>query len=199
VLWLFAQSWLLLSASFLAGAALTWLFLLRPGRRVSASRAMPDGGGPPATADSPVAAVGAPAVESCGAVADPRHPGGARPLLSGLAPTPEFTVKGDADAMLYHAPASPAYRQVTAEVWFRTEGDAQDAGFRPWDWYARTQHAAPPAPAAPTTAAPAIRDGAGRPRIERQVAPAQYLEEGRHPGSAKPGRDSAAPAEEFAV
>jgi large subunit ribosomal protein L4 len=40
-----------------------------------------------------------------------------------------FDIKGNADSMLYHVPASRSYKQTKAEVWFATEADAEAAGF----------------------------------------------------------------------
>ena len=40
-----------------------------------------------------------------------------------------FPVKGNADSMLYHTPGSEYYDRTVAEVWFKTEEDAEAAGF----------------------------------------------------------------------
>ncbi|HSJ91250.1 MAG TPA: 50S ribosomal protein L4 [Ilumatobacter sp.] len=40
-----------------------------------------------------------------------------------------FTIKGNADSMLYHTPDSPFYDRTGAEVWFATEAAAEAAGF----------------------------------------------------------------------
>ncbi|WP_258343755.1 sunset domain-containing protein [Saccharopolyspora gregorii] len=42
-------------------------------------------------------------------------------------------VKGDFASRRYHAPDSPHYDRVVAEVWFRTEADAEEAGFQHWN------------------------------------------------------------------
>jgi len=52
-------------------------------------------------------------------------PGGSGPI--------GWTVKGNEDSMLYHAPASPAYDATIAEVWFKDEQTAAAAGFERWD------------------------------------------------------------------
>jgi hypothetical protein len=57
------------------------------------------------------------------------YPGSALPAEDGAAPSPEFTVKGNADSMLFHTTDSPSYNQTRAEAWFRTPADAQAAGF----------------------------------------------------------------------
>ncbi|MGW6277294.1 sunset domain-containing protein [Kribbella sp. NPDC055071] len=40
-----------------------------------------------------------------------------------------FTIKGNAQSMLFHTPDSPYYGRTKPEVWFRTEADAERAGF----------------------------------------------------------------------
>jgi F-type H+-transporting ATPase subunit gamma len=51
------------------------------------------------------------------------------PLPDGSAPQ-GFTIKGNADSMLYHRPDSRAYEATKAEVWFDTTENAEAAGFR---------------------------------------------------------------------
>jgi hypothetical protein len=50
----------------------------------------------------------------------------------GSAPGPEYTIKGNADSMLFHPPASPYYKRTRAEVWFRDADEARAAGFTEW-------------------------------------------------------------------
>jgi hypothetical protein len=45
------------------------------------------------------------------------------------APPDGFTIKGNAQSMLFHTPDSPYYGRTKPEVWFRTEADAEQAGF----------------------------------------------------------------------
>jgi large subunit ribosomal protein L17 len=62
---------------------------------------------------------------------DDEHPYGAgshAALEDGSEPE-GFPVKGNADSMLYHTPDSEYYDRTVAEVWFRTEEDAEKAGF----------------------------------------------------------------------
>ncbi|MBW0118965.1 sunset domain-containing protein, partial [Pseudonocardia abyssalis] len=66
-----------------------------------------------------------------------RFPGSALPSEGGAAPTPEHTIKGNADSMLYHTPESPYYGRTKAEVWFTSTADAEAAGFS--DWKRRTR------------------------------------------------------------
>ena len=44
-------------------------------------------------------------------------------------PPDGFTIKGNAQSMLFHTPESPYYGRTKPEVWFRTEADAENAGF----------------------------------------------------------------------
>jgi hypothetical protein len=44
-------------------------------------------------------------------------------------PPDGFTIKGNAQSMLFHTPESPYYGRTKAEVWFRAEADAERAGF----------------------------------------------------------------------
>jgi hypothetical protein len=44
-------------------------------------------------------------------------------------PPDGFTIKGNAQSMLFHTPDSPYYGRTKPEVWFRTESDAERAGF----------------------------------------------------------------------
>jgi hypothetical protein len=62
----------------------------------------------------------------------PYGPGSASPRPDGSGPA-GFTVKGNADSMLFHTTDSPYYSRTKAEAWFRTEADAQKAGFTRWD------------------------------------------------------------------
>jgi large subunit ribosomal protein L17 len=50
-------------------------------------------------------------------------------LEDGAAPSAEFTIKGNKDSGKYHTPDSQWYDQTIAEVWFRTEEAAEQAGF----------------------------------------------------------------------
>jgi hypothetical protein len=44
-------------------------------------------------------------------------------------PPDGFTIKGNAQSMLFHTPESPYYGRTKPEIWFRTEADAERAGF----------------------------------------------------------------------
>ncbi|GAA2795814.1 hypothetical protein GCM10010522_11660 [Kribbella solani] len=52
----------------------------------------------------------------------------AAPNADGSAPE-GFSIKGNEDSMKYHTTESPWYEQTVAEVWFKTEADAEAAGF----------------------------------------------------------------------
>jgi len=52
----------------------------------------------------------------------------AAPLEDGSAPE-GFTIKGNENSMKYHTTESPWYEQTVAEVCFKTEADAEAAGF----------------------------------------------------------------------
>jgi hypothetical protein len=65
-------------------------------------------------------------------LADAPYLGAALPRADGSAPSPDYTVKGNPGSMLYHTTESPYYRRTKAGAWFRTEEDAQRAGFSRW-------------------------------------------------------------------
>ncbi|TWD75324.1 hypothetical protein FB561_6762 [Kribbella amoyensis] len=56
-------------------------------------------------------------------------------------PPDGFTIKGNAGSMLFHTPDSPYYGRTKPEVWFRTEADAERAGFTK---YVRKPRKSPP-------------------------------------------------------
>lgn len=64
--------------------------------------------------------------------AGPHGPGSARAGVDGSGPT-GWSIKGNADSMLYHGTDSPAYEETIAEVWFIDEATARAAGFGKWD------------------------------------------------------------------
>lgn len=63
----------------------------------------------------------------------PYGEGSAEPLADGAAPNSSFTIKGDADSMLFHTPESPYYGRIKPEAWFDSESAARAAGFTRWD------------------------------------------------------------------
>ncbi len=62
----------------------------------------------------------------------PYGKGSAKPNADGSGPA-GWTIKGNADSMLYHPTDSPAYGETIAEVWFFDEATAKAAGFDKWD------------------------------------------------------------------
>ncbi|ASU80242.1 hypothetical protein CDG81_20405 [Actinopolyspora erythraea] len=52
-------------------------------------------------------------------------------------PDSGYTVKGQFDSRQYHTEESPYFDRVVAEVWFRSAGDAEQAGFVAWDGRSR--------------------------------------------------------------
>jgi large subunit ribosomal protein L17 len=57
-----------------------------------------------------------------------KYEGSAAPNADGSAPA-GFDIKGNENSMKYHTTESPWYDQTEAEVWFKTEADAEAAGF----------------------------------------------------------------------
>jgi large subunit ribosomal protein L4 len=56
-------------------------------------------------------------------------PGSHAPLEDGSEPE-GYPIKGNLSSKLYHVPGSSHYNRTTAEVWFATEEDAEQAGFQ---------------------------------------------------------------------
>lgn len=76
-------------------------------------------------------AQGMPAAEPAGHLAadEPYGAGSAAPGPDGSGPA-DYTVKGDAAAMVYYEEGHPDYEQTRAEVWFESAAHAEAAGFR---------------------------------------------------------------------
>ncbi|KRF20364.1 sunset domain-containing protein [Nocardioides sp. Soil796] len=93
---------------------------------------------PDTTPDDPAEVVDLKAFADTPAPADvpaegPYGAGSAAPLEDGAGPDDSFTVKGNADSMLYHTPESPSYARTKAEVWFTDAETAAAAGFKAWN------------------------------------------------------------------
>lgn len=58
-----------------------------------------------------------------------RYGEGSADAVAHQGPPDGFTIKGNAQSMLFHTPDSPYYGRTKAEVWFRAEADAERAGF----------------------------------------------------------------------
>lgn len=121
---------------------------------------------------TPMFATSTAVTEAPAATDEPYGPGSARPGPGGASPSPEYTIKGNADSMLFHTTDSPYYGRTKAEVWFKSAADAERAGFTPWT---RAKRDVQPVVAQPT------------------------WEAGEYAGSAKPKADGTAPADEFKV
>jgi hypothetical protein len=63
------------------------------------------------------------------AAEEPYGEGSASPAADGSGPA-DYTVKGDAGAMVYYEEGHPEYEQARAEVWFESAAHAEAAGFR---------------------------------------------------------------------
>jgi small subunit ribosomal protein S2 len=90
-----------------------------------------------AAAETPAEALAADAEETAGPVAEdapaaPYGEGSSNADAAGGVPA-GFTIKGNADSMLFHTVDSPYYERTKAEVWFDTEEHAAAAGFTRWD------------------------------------------------------------------
>ncbi len=57
-----------------------------------------------------------------------KYEGSAAPNADGSAPA-GFDIKGNENSMKFHTTESPSYDQTEAEVWFKSEADAEAAGF----------------------------------------------------------------------
>ena len=53
------------------------------------------------------------------------------PKSDGLAPAADFSVKATLTGRRYYTEGSANFGGTRADVWFRTEADAEKAGFRP--------------------------------------------------------------------
>lgn len=70
-----------------------------------------------------------PEPEESPAVPPGRYGDGSADAVPHQGPPDGFTIKGNAQSMLFHTPDSPYYGRTKPEVWFRTESDAERAGF----------------------------------------------------------------------
>ena len=58
-----------------------------------------------------------------------RYGDGSADAVPHQGPPDGFIIKGNAQSMLFHTPDSPYYGRTKPQVWFRTEADAERAGF----------------------------------------------------------------------
>jgi hypothetical protein len=64
-----------------------------------------------------------------GAVPVGRYGEGSADAVAHQGPPDGFTIKGNTQSKLFHTPDSPYYGRTKPQVWFRTEADAERAGF----------------------------------------------------------------------
>ena len=98
-------------------------------------------------ADVPASQVSSPAVPMIPAPAGAAEqdgaapfPGAVRAKADGRSPDKSYRVKGNSRSKLYHTMQSPYYERTKATVWFRSAGEAEDAGFAPWNWRAHNEN-----------------------------------------------------------
>jgi large subunit ribosomal protein L4 len=73
----------------------------------------------------------APKAEPAATATDEKSvPKGAHAATEDGEPPRGYTIKGNADSMLYHVPDSAFYDRTVAELWFKTAADAEAAGFQ---------------------------------------------------------------------
>jgi hypothetical protein len=147
--YLFRHNWLWLLLAFLIGAIITWFLLNRrepPPLEKQAKQEEPV----EEKALVTVGSVAEPKAEpeqlqfsmrmdedepqaEVQAKSEPVRPGrygeGSADAVAHQGPPDGFTIKGNAQSMLFHTPESPYYGRTKPEVWFRTEADAERAGF----------------------------------------------------------------------
>lgn len=137
---MFDVHWWLMALAFVLGLALTFALMVRRVKRdvplgaASAVEAASSAVGTPDTESEPATAQ----TSTAGDTATTKRPadapygvGSARAGDDGSGPS-GWLVKGNEDSKLYHTPDNPSYEQVRAEVWFRDEESAAQAGFSPW-------------------------------------------------------------------
>jgi cytoskeletal protein RodZ len=96
----------------------------------AAPKAAPKKEAAPQKAETPAEAE--PAATAVATIEPGPYPRSARSTADGSAPSPEYTIKGNAGSKLYHTPSSPYYGRTKAEAWFATPEDAEAAGFTAW-------------------------------------------------------------------
>jgi hypothetical protein len=133
--------WLVVLVSLLMGALAAWLFMIRSARKIihdddpddrfGAAALRPIEGSAAAASNNPTAATTA-LLDADASQVGAYGAGSAAAGPDGDAPSAEYQIKGNTSSMRYHTPDSPYFSRTRAEVWFRTEQDAQRAGFTGW-------------------------------------------------------------------
>lgn len=87
----------------------------------------------PAPADPALSTLDEGAITAELKASGPYGPASAKPAADGSAPSTEFAVKAKESSKLFHTEKSPYFGRTKADVWFKTEADAEGAGFQAWD------------------------------------------------------------------
>lgn len=151
--WLLRHNWLWSLLAFFLGAAITWVLLERrkpaaappPEEPVEEEPVLVGAGAVTQAAPAvqePVFSrvmeaeptlfdveIAAPAPELTADPSPGRYGEGSAEAVPHQGPPDGFTIKGNAQSMLFHTPDSPYYGRTKPEVWFRSEADAERAGF----------------------------------------------------------------------
>ena len=99
-------------------------------RRVSASQKAAEAPAPAEEETTEAPAAETAEVEESASTDEAPYGEGSHAPLDDPDEAPEgFEIKGNADSMLYHVPASPFYDRTVAEVWFASPEAAEAAGF----------------------------------------------------------------------
>lgn len=123
--------WWLVALAFLLGLVLTFALMVRRVKREVSVGAASAAGVSSSAEGSAKSASESEATETPAVTDAPYGPGSARAGDDGSGPS-GWPVKGNEDSKLYHTPDSPSYEQTRAEVWFKDEEAAAQAGFSPW-------------------------------------------------------------------
>ncbi|WP_052589337.1 hypothetical protein [Luteipulveratus mongoliensis] len=122
--------------------------------------------------------------------------GAASPKEGGAAPSSDYTIKGNADSLLYHSEKSPSYRATIAEVWFKDEAAAEAAGFKPWDHKRRNGGGS--SAAGSSKAGDAAATGTAG-LVDTKASTPDPLTEKYGAGAATPQEGGAAPSSDYTI
>jgi large subunit ribosomal protein L4 len=111
--------WVLFSKSTLPGTTAEAAAPAKPAKKAAAKKAAPA---------APAAA--APAVQALADVATEEKSFPNAVKADGDDAPEGYSIKGNADSMLYHVPGSAFYNRTKAEFWFQSAEDAEAAGFQ---------------------------------------------------------------------
>ncbi len=106
----------------------------KPTPRPTKAAAAPAAAAVPAADDAPAApqafAATATTEQHDAPEAKPVPAGAVAANEDGSSPDPAYTIKGNGDSGLYHRPGTAFFNRTVAEFWFRSEADAEAAGFQ---------------------------------------------------------------------